>query len=77
MHTLFEIQTFQTLLTCLIRHNATCESDQQNVLQMYTSDFRLSFTEVINFDNNEHDNNSMRGIDKFLFWTIFYFAVNK
>ena len=66
IHTLFEIQTFQTLLTCLIHHKVTCESDQQNVLQMYTSDSKLSFSEVTNFDNNKHDNNSMRGIDKFL-----------
>ena len=34
IHTLFEIQTFQALLTCLIHHNTTTESDEQNVLQM-------------------------------------------
>ena len=75
--TLLKIQTFQTLLTCLIHHNTTWDSDQQDILLICTSNFKPAFTEMTSFYNNKHNNTLTRGCDKFLFSTTFDFAIKK
>ena len=64
--TLFSTQVFQSFEVCLIHQIAICESDQQNIFETFTSYSIAFLTEVVKFDNNKHDNNSRRGMDKTL-----------
>ena len=64
--TLFSSQVFQSFEVYFIHQIAICESDQQNIFETFTSYSIAFLTEVVKFDNNKHDNNSRRGMDKTL-----------
>ena len=74
---LFSTHTFYFLLTDLIHHKATLESDEQTNFAMLTLTDNAFLTDTIKRDNNKYDISSSLGTVNFLLGTIFDLAFTK